>query len=62
MMRKINWDKHKIKKIGFHFQGIYHTAVFIPGKHRQVFCDNIKIDVMPPGMKKTLNQAIARHN
>ena len=57
-----NTGKDKIKQIGFHFQGMYHTVVLIPGRQRQVFCDDIKIDVFPPKMEKAINQAIARHN
>ena len=55
--------KDKIKQIGFHFQGMYHTVVLIPESgHRLVFCDGIKIDVLPDGMEKVIQQAIARHN
>ena len=62
-MKNKQWQKDQIKQIGFHFQGMYHTVILIPGsKHRQVFCDDIKIDVLPDGMEKIIQQAIARHN
>jgi len=61
--KNTQWSKDKIKQIGFHFGGMYHTVILIPGSgHRQVFYDDIKIDVLPPGMEAAINQAIARHN